>query len=257
MNDKIKTYLWGSVSIAVLVVAFSSWSYVSSYAKSIQPSSFRSFSVSGEGKAVAIPDVAQFTFTVLTQGGKNIGALQKDNTDKMNEAVSFVKESGVEAKDIKTQQYSLEPRYQYYNCTKDGTVCPPSDIVGYTITQSVTVKVRDFAKAGDILGGVVEKGANSVSGLQFIVDDPTEVQNKAREEAVAKAKAKAEAMADAGGFSIGRLLNIYESGAMPQPYYYDNRMKTLGMGGIEAAAPSLEPGSQDTMVTVTLQYEIR
>jgi hypothetical protein len=136
-------------------------------------------------------------------------------------------------------------------------VCPPSDIVGYTITQSVTVKVRDFAKAGDILGGVVEKGANSVSGLQFIVDDPTEVQNKAREEAVAKAKAKAEAMADAGGFSIGRLLNIYESGAMPQPYYYDSRMKTLGMGGAEASAPSFEPGSQDTNVTVTLQYEIR
>lgn len=257
MNDKIKTYLWGSVSIAVLVVAFSSWSYVSSYAKSIQPSSFRSFSVSGEGKAVAIPDVAQFTFTVLTQGGKNIGALQKENTDKMNQAVSFVKESGVEAKDVKTQQYSLEPRYQYYNCAKDGSVCPPSDIVGYTITQSVTVKVRDFAKAGDILGGVVEKGANSVSGLQFIVDDPTEVQNKAREEAVAKAKAKAEAMADAGGFSIGRLLNIYESGAMPQPYYDSYRMKTLGMGGAEAAAPSLEPGSQDTTVTVTLQYEIR
>ena len=127
-----------AAALALLMIAWQGNVYVRAYAQSIQPSSFRSFGVSADGKAVGIPDVAQFSFSVITEGGKDIGALQKDNTEKVNKAIDFVKKNGVEAKDIKTEQYGLEPRYQYFAC-KTGA-CPPAEIVGYSVRQTVSVK---------------------------------------------------------------------------------------------------------------------
>jgi hypothetical protein len=258
MDSKIKSYLGIALIIAVFVFALGYLSYVNSYSKSIQPSSFRSFSVTGEGKVVAIPDVAQFTFSVITQGGKNIAALQKDNTEKINKAIAFLKAQNIEAKDIKTTNYNLEPRYQYYKCNNlESSVepCPPADIVGYTITQTVSVKIRDFNKIGDVLAGVIDNGANSVSELSFTIDDRTAVENQARAEAIQKARAEAEVVARAGGFSVGRLLSVEEGYT---PYY------AYGLGGGDSlkvsssvAAPTIEPGSQEITIDVILRYEIR
>lgn len=258
MNEKIKNYLGYALVFGVVVLAVSAWMYARTYSESIQPSSFRSFSVSGEGKVVAVPDVAKFTFSVLTEGGKNIAALQKENTEKINKAISFLKEQKIEAKDIKTENYSLSPRYEYSTCPRDGGLCPPPSIIGYSISQTISVKVRDFEKVGDILAGVINNGANSVSELNFTIDDETVLQNKAREEAISKAKDKAKAIAETGGFSLGRLLAIEEGGYTPQPIY------AYGLGGgndfaekSAYSAPAIEPGSQDITITVTLRYEIR
>lgn len=246
--------MWGVVMVGVLAFSYAAVSYVRTYSQSVEPSSFRSFSVSADAKVVAVPDVAAFSASVITEGGTNVTALQTANVEKTNAIIAYVKSQGVDEKDIKTEGYSVEPRYQYYGC--ETGACPPPTIVGYTVRQSLSVKVRDFAKAGDILGGVVENGANSVSSLNFTIDDPTAVQNEARAEAIAKAKAKAKAIADAGGFSVGRLLSIDEGGWAPPIPYYE---RAYGMGGASdaKATPSIEPGSQDVTVTVTLRYEIR
>ncbi len=263
MSDKTKNYLGIAIIVVMLMFGFAALSYVSSYSnyvdsysKSIQPSSFRSFSVSGEGKVVAIPDVAQFTFSVITEGGKNIANLQKENSEKVNKAIEFVKANKVEAKDIKTQNYNLTPRYQYYSCPRTGGSCPPPEIVGYTITQTVLVKVRDFNKIGDIVVGVVQNGANSVSELSFTIDDPTKVENQARAEAINKAKEKAKDVAKAGDFRVGRLLSIQEG--YIQPFYTYKEMAPLGLGGggEPSVPPIIEPGSQEVTVSVTLTYEI-
>ncbi len=259
MSDKTKNYLGWALIIAVLVLAYSAWSYVRSYSQSIEPSSFRSFAVSGEGKAVVVPDIAQFTFSVITEGGKDIGKLQTDNTTKVNKAIGFLKDKGINAKDIKTEAYNLEPRHQASDCGRiyrSGDVCPPPIIVGYLINQTVSVKIRDFKLIGDVLSGVVSNGANSVSQLNFTLDDPASAENVARTEAIAKAKEKAALVARAGGFDVGRLLGIEEGGYLPQVYYAKGA--AVGMvADIEAApAPTIEPGSQEVRVSVTLRYEI-
>lgn len=262
MDIRIKNYLGIAVIVTVLLLGYSVWSYVGSYAASIQPSSFRSFAVTGEGKVVAVPDVAEFTFSVVTEGGKNIADLEKKNTDATNGAIQYVKNNGVDKKDVRTQSYNITPRYQYYSCPGDASgsarPCPPSEIVGYTIAQTVLVKVRDFSKVGDILSGVVGSGANQTSGLSFTIDDPTTVKNQARTEAIEKAQAQAKVIAAAGGFQVGRLLSLDENNNYPQPVYYD---KVFGMGGAALsaapAAPQIEPGSQEVVVNVTLRYEIK
>ena len=257
MDEKIKNVLGGVAIIVGVLLTFAVASYVSSYAKSVDPSSFRSFSVAGDGKAVIVPDVARFSFSVITEGGKDVGMLQQENTKKVNAINTYARTEGISEKDIKTLSYNVDPRYQYYMCPpKEGGVCPPAEIAGYTILQSVQVTVRDFSKIGTLLSGVVANGANSVSQLTFTIDDPTIVQNEARAEAIVKAKQKAEGLAAAGGFRLGKLLSIEEYAQQPgYPYpVYERAVGGMGGGG---AIPSIEPGSQEVSVSVTLRYEIR
>lgn len=241
--------------ITILIFALSAAFYVYYYSQSVQPGTYRSFSVTGEGRAITVPDVAQFTFSVISQGGKDIAKTQADNTKKVNAVIAFLKENKVDAKDIKTQGYNVEPQYQYYECRAGA--CPPPVIIGYNVTQSVLVKVRDFEKIGDMLSGVVQKGANSVSQLSFVTDDPTKVKSLAREEAIKKAKDKAKEVADAAGFKIGKLIAIDEGGYYAPMYNSKVAEYGIGGGGDVAAAPAVEPGSEEVLVNITLRYEIK
>jgi len=254
MNKTIKNIIGIAGIIAGIIVAVSVASYANTYSKSVEPSSYRSFSVSAEGEAVGIPDIAEFTVGVVTEGGTNIGSLQEENTGKTDAIISYIKENGVEDKDIKTSWYDISPRY---NTCYDG-VCPPRQIVGYTISSSITVKARDFEKAGEMLSGVVSRGANDVSGLTFKIDDPEAPQKAARDEAIAKAKVKAEELAKSAGFKVGRLLSITDGYSTP---YYSRVMmdsyKVMSEAAGSIAPVALEPGSQDITSSVTLVYEIR
>jgi len=259
MDKKIKNHLGIGALVSMFILAISSLIFANIYSKSIEPSSYRSFSVSGEGKITAIPDVARFTFSVITEGGKDVGAIQQENTQKANRAIALLKDSGVEDKDIKTAGYNLQPRYQYFSCpvgkNSSAKPCPPPEIVGYSINQTVSVKIRDFEKAGEVLAGVVQSGVNSVSELSFTIDDRTEIENQARQEAIANAISKAELIAQAGNFNLGKILSINENSF---PVF--NQYKTLGIGGSEdfaSSAPVIEPGSQEVSVGVTISYEIR
>ncbi|MFH1401446.1 MAG: SIMPL domain-containing protein [Parcubacteria group bacterium] len=255
--DRPKIYLGTALIIAVFIFAIGYLCYVGAYSKSIQPSSYRSFQVSGEGKITAIPDIAQFTFSVITEGGKDIAALQQDNTSKTNKAIDFLKAQGVEAKDIKTTGYNLSPKYQYYNCPRPETgivPCPPADIVGYTITQTVSVKIRDFTKIGTALGGVVENGANSVSSISFTIDDQTALENQARDKAIAEARKKAQLVAKAGGFKVGKLIYIDEGYT---PYYGYGLGGDMKLESVPSVAPIIEPGSQEIIINIILRYEIK
>lgn len=259
MDQKIQNLMGVIVVIVLLGSMVAGLWYVSSFAKSSTPE--RRFQVQGEGKVVAVPNVAEVSFGVLTEGGKDLSKLQSNNSDKVNSMIAFLKDNGVETKDIKTSYYNISPRYQYFSCPSvplgesEFRPCPPSEITGYSINQTITVKIRDFNKAGEILSGVVDRGANNVSGPNFTVDDVVALQNHAREEAVKQAKEKAESMAKAGGFHLGKLLSISEGFYMPQPIY-----AAEGFGGAiikESAVPVIEPGSQEITVNVTLTYEIK
>ncbi|MEK7090153.1 MAG: SIMPL domain-containing protein [Patescibacteria group bacterium] len=274
MNGKTKDYVGYALIFALAVFALSAASYVKTYSKSIQPSTFRNFSVSGEGKIIAIPDIAQFSFTVLTEGGTDLTGLQAENSKKVNAAIDFIKSEDIAAADIKTENYSISPRYQYFRCDypvplplgiEGGATlrpdyypkpCPPAEIVGYTISQSVSVKVREFEKIGSLLTGVVESGANSVSGVNFTIDNPTAIENQARAEAIKEARIKAEAIADAGGFRLGKILSITEGGGFYPYYRLEASIDNNGKGG-GMPAPAIEPGSQDVVINVSISYEIK
>lgn len=257
MDEHIKNYI-GIISIAapVLLLIAIFW-YVSAFSRSIAPA--RSFSVSAEGEITAVPDIAELSFGVLTEGGKDLANLQKENTEKANRVIDFLKKSGVDEKDIKTRIYAIAPRYQYFSCPPQekgkAIACPPPEIAGYSISQSTLVKIRALHATGDIVAGVVEEGANTVSGPSFTIDDPALFQQKAREEAMKKAKEKAHAIAKAGGFRLGKLVSVNEGFSLPQPVFAERF--AVAKGGDFTAPPEIEPGSQEVKVNVTIVYEIR
>lgn len=259
MNQRIQNALYIVATFTLAAIAVSALVYVKTYSRAAEPTSFRSFSVSSDGKAVVVPDVAEFSFTVITEGKDEVGVLQTKNTEKTNAAIAYLKGQGIDKKNIRTQGYNVSPNYQYYPCTGIEP-CPPPAISGYTISQSVSVKVHDLAKPGELLAGVVKNGANSVSGLQFTVDDPTAAENDARSEAFAKAQAKAKSIAKAGNFRLGRLLSVSEGTSSQPPMYpmaFGSSRDMMAETKAEAPTPSIEVGSQEVSVSVTLQYEIR
>lgn len=236
-----------------VVLALSAVAYVYQYGRSVRFTSQNSFTVTGEADTEVPTDIATFTVSVVTEGGNNVSDIQKQNVEKMNAINAFLKEQGVEKKDLKTSQYSLSPRYSYPKCEGLLSPCPPPSISGYTLTQTLTVKVRDLEKLGNILSGITEKGANTVSGISFTVDDDNDARQKARTEAIENAKKKARDIAKAGNFRVGRLISVFEE---------ENSGIQSGFGGdsLEIKAvqvPIIESGTQSGKVRMNLTYEIK
>lgn len=213
--------------------------------------------VDGTGEVVTKPDIATFTFSVMEEA-KTVAEAQKKSSERMNRALALLKDGGVEEKDIKTSGYNINPKYEYQNCPPF-TACPVRDpqVIGYQVTQSVEVKVRDIEKAGDILSSVGSVGVQNISGLIFSVDDDEKYKAEAREKAIEAARAKAKALASDLDVRLVRVISFSESG-YPMPYAY-------GLGGVaydkavapQAANVSVPSGENKITSQVNITYEIR
>jgi len=220
-------------------------------------------SFTGDGKAYAKPDVAMISLGVTTQAVKSQDAVNQNNT-KRNDIIKAVKDLGVDDKDIKTTQYNLYPVYGTLGLGGGGysggvtmiyPYNPGNDIVGYSLTQQVDVKIRNFDNINKIVDAATNKGANQVGSLQFTVDDIESVKAEARADAIKKAKQKAAELAKESGLSLGKLINVSEGYNMPYPVAYG-----LGMGGAgkeTTVAPDIQAGQSEVDVTVTLTYQVR
>lgn len=201
----------------------------------------RTFSISVEGKEVAIPNIAEFKIGLISEG-KDLVNVQNENTEKFNKIMKFLKEQGIDEKDIRTENYSITPKYKYDKTT---------EIVGYTVSQNISVKVKDLNKVGVILAGAVKNGANNIYGPNFTIEDESVYLDRAREKAIKEAKEKAEKIAKTAGFKLGKIINISESLVTPMPLYLKGEM------GGTMPIPSIEPGSQEIKVLITVTYEIK
>ena len=128
-------------------------------------------------------------------------------------------------------------------------------LVGYEVTQSLEVKIRDMEKIGNIIEGATAAGANEVGSLQFTVDKEEEFKKQARKEAIEKAKAKAEELASQLGVNLVKITNFSESSVIPYFYGLEKAAAPAGMGAGET--PQIETGENKIEVTVTITYEIR
>jgi len=223
--------------------------------------------VSGEGEVFEVPDIATFSFSVVSDK-TTVADAQADATAKANAVTEYLKSAGVDSKDIQTTDYSVEPQYDYQSAVCPTTApsangltpiyCPPGQQVlkGYEVRQTTTIKVRDTSKAGDLLAGVGSKGATQVSGLQFTFDDPNKVQDDARTKAIADAKSKADELAKELGVSIVRVVSYNESGnGYPAPVAYS--MAAGATAKDAAVAPQISMGQNKVTSNVTITYEIR
>jgi uncharacterized protein YggE len=216
-------------------------------------------SVSGEGEVLAVPDIGQFSFSVNAEG-ETAAAAQEASGTKINDIMAYLREAGIEERDIKTRNDNLYPRYRY-----EQRICPPNSFCpagervqdGFEVTQSVTVKVRETDKAGAIIAGVGERGATNISSLSFTIDDTDAVVAEARAKAIADAKAEAQVLANQLGVRLGRIVSFNEGGNFPQPY--NSRMDVMEAASMDASGfggAELPMGEETTTARVQIVYEI-
>lgn len=231
-----------TIIIGILVVSFSLLWFVYEYSQNKEHS--RSFSVIGEGKEIVVPNIAVLRIGVVTKGS-DLKVVQKENSEKINKIIDFLKNQGIDEKDIQTENYLVSPEYNY----KEN----PYKIVGYSINQELKVKVRDLVKVGDILQNAVNYGANTVNGPNFEVDDQNIYLEKAREKAILDAKEKAEKIAKTAGFRLGKIV-IIEDFSMPPPIY---SFKGGAVPEMLSTSPQIQPDSQEIKIQVQIIYEIK
>jgi uncharacterized protein YggE len=246
------------VAAGVLVLLFGLWPAIGRWGAAMPPA--RTVSVSAQGQTTATPDLAVVSFSVVTQG-KTPADLSDTNNTKMAAVISFVASQGIASSDIKTTSYDLEPNYGYVvpvNSPNMPIPSYPQTIIGYTLTQTVEVKVHDLTKVADILGGLAPLGVNQIGGVSFTFNDPDGVVAIARADALEKARAKAAEMASEAGASLGVVVNLNESSYLPM---YEKSVYGAGSSGMAAVpaaiAPPVSPGTQDITDTVTVTYELK
>ena len=220
----------------------------------------QTITMSAEGRVIATPDIASFNITVITES-KDPKAAENENTSKTNAIIDFLKSKGIDKKDIKTSNYNLAPQYYYpYDypripCPLSSLSCPPKIpvIIGYELNQIISVKIRDFKIIGDVLEGSIAKGANSLSDLQFSIEDPDNLKNEARKIAIEKAKEKAKDLTKIADVKLGKVVSFSEELVSFPQITYGKAMESRDL----APAPQIEAGSQEIVMRMSVIFEIK
>ena len=208
--------------------------------------------IEGRGEVRAAPDMATINSGVTTQGVSAREALDA-NTAAMSELIAALKDAGIEARDIQTSGFSVNPNYVYSDARDELGYSMPPKINGYQVSNSVTVVVRDLEDLGSILDRSVTVGANTVNGVSFSVADPSELLNEARRMAFTDAREKAELYAGVAGATLGDLEQISERQDFngPQPYPMYARAEMAG-----AADVPVEAGEMSFAITVNVTWDL-
>lgn len=256
--NTVQMRILGSLSLLMFMIALASYATLNFERVGYVNPSPATISVTGEGEMLAVPDIGQFSFSV-TADGADAATAQEASGTKINAILAYLKEQGIEDKDIKVLNYNLFPKWKYEErlCPL-GSYCPPGERVqdGFEVSQTVSVKVRDTKVAPVIIAGVGSHGATDISNLNFTIDDTDALRAEARVKAIADAKEKAAILAKQLNVRIVRFVGYYENGGNVEPYMDMRTMAAeeakAGFGGAE-----LPVGEQSTKVQVNVTYEVR
>jgi len=249
-ENQLFTGLLALLCVALIAfVGFKAWNARSEHDQiGHAPRSRDTITIDGEGKVTGKPTLAQVDLGMFMEG-KDVPQLQNDNSQKVNAIIAAMKGLGIAEADLQTSNYTISPKFEY----KDGV----QNVIGYTISQNLSLKVRDLSKLSAVLAKAGQLGTNQVNGVSFTIDDPTELKQEARKKALQDARSKAQELADALGVTVEHVVTFSESSnplMQPLPYMY--KAEATGMGG-GGSAPEIQPGSLDVISHVSVTFEIR
>jgi uncharacterized protein YggE len=206
--------------------------------------------VEGTGEVSAAPDTAFITSGVTTQGATAREALDA-NSEAMAALIEALTAAGIAERDIQTAGFSVNPNYVYSDARDEQGYSLPPRIDGYQVSNTVNVRVRDLDSLGQVLDESVTVGANTISGISFSVDDPSELYNQARRIAFEDAREKAELYADVAGETVGDLESISERQSVdsPQP------MMMRQMAAESASDVPVQAGELTFAITVSVEWD--
>lgn len=201
--------------------------------------------VSVQGEASAVPDLASLSVGVLTEATDGNTAL-RDNATRMNEVVRAIRAAGIAERDVRTSGVNLSPQYNYQ----------PREtprISGYQASNTVTVKVREIARLGAVMDALAGAGANQIHGPNFEIGEPEPLYRQARRSAVEQAQARAETYAEALGLRVRRVVALNEGGGGRAPV---PMMAMARMAGDTVETTPVAPGENTLSVSLEVVFEL-
>ena len=215
----------------------------------------RAIHVSGTAVVNVPPDRALVQLGVQSNG-KSPKEVQARNAATISKVMKAVKRLGVDAKDISTDHYIIQPLYEPY----DSLI-----IKGYRIYNVISITMRDVAKTSDAIATAFQAGANQVVNVEFYTSELRKYRDQARELAMKAASEKAAALSRAAGADTDCVLNINENSWSYfngwNWWYGGNNQNMWTQNVVQNAAPSGNSGngtssSEDSPVS-TGQISIR
>jgi uncharacterized protein YggE len=200
--------------------------------------------VSGEGTVSIEPDVAQLRAGVTTDA-KTARDAAEANSRAMSAVMTAVKALGITERDVQTSRYAIQPIYEQHG--QPGR----NRISGFQATNSLTLKLRQLDRVGEVIDRLTAAGANTLGGVEFIVSDPSKHLDEARAQAVADARRKAELYAKAAGVTLGQPFSIIEQSA--------NMHNPPMMMARSATAPEtpIAAGERTLRVSVSVGFDLQ
>ena len=208
----------------------------------------RTIHVTGSGSVTGEPDIASLDIGVSVEK-ESVAEAREEAASAMTALIAALQANNVDEKDVKTENFSIHPQYDY---TDDGRV-----LRGYRVNNTVRAKVRDLATLSDVIDDAAAAGGNSIviNSIQFMIDDTTPLQAQARSLAVKDAEAKAQTLAKASGVRLGEPITITESTYFEGPPIPFATAEAAFDDAARSSTP-IAPGELAVTVTVTVVYEI-
>ncbi|MEP7152662.1 MAG: SIMPL domain-containing protein [Nitrospira sp.] len=209
--------------------------------------------VTGTGNLAIAPDMAYVTFGMQTVA-KSLADAQRHNSNVMQKVIDRLSELHVDKARIQTSSFSVSP--QFKPPPKRNGDAPPvtPEIIGYMVSNQVTVEVFNPEKIGAVIEQTMAAGANHFQGVQWALKDEQQAKLGAMKQAVITAREKAVTLSDSLKLKLLRLINVNEGGHMVRPMSHTSRsMMAMDTGGGE---PPIFGGEMKVEATVTLVYEI-
>ncbi len=206
-------------------------------------------SVSGQGEVRAIPNQAQLSAGVVTEG-KTAAAALAANSRAMNDVFAAIRKLGVPERSIRTSNFTVSPQYAPYR--NNGGDDSAQRIIDYQVSNEVTVILDDVSKVGPALDALVSSGANQANSISFGIRDEKPLLEQARANAVKDATARAQTLAHAAGVTLGPIFSIQEDGGM-RP----NSITAMTMEARAAAPTPIAAGEETIDASVTMSWEIK
>nr|WP_245423645.1 SIMPL domain-containing protein [Rhizobium subbaraonis] len=206
--------------------------------------------VTGEGRSNIAPDMALVELGVVKDGKTAREALDANNA-AMAEVMKALKDAGIAERDLQTSGFSISPQYQFPQ--GDNGEAKPPVLVGFQVSNMLSVRVRDLSRLGPILDQTVTLGINQTGGITFTNDKPDEAISAARKSAVADAIARAKELTAAAGIGLGKVLEISETSYRPQPV---PMMRAAMAKDFAAEAVPVATGESSYSVTVNMTFAL-
>mgnify|MGYP003344440053 CR=1 FL=1 len=209
--------------------------------------------VSGSGMMTAVPDTA-FVSLGMETAGKSLAEAQRQNSVAMQRVMDRLRELKIDKERIQTTSFTVMPQYRPPGKRNaDGPAATP-EIIGYTVSNQLSVEVRDLEKVAAVIDESLAAGANHFQGLQWSLRDEQPKRLIALQMAATKAREKAAALSQALKVKLVRVLNVSEGGHVVRPVPYMGRAMAAMEGAI--ADVPVSSGELKVEATVTLVYEI-